>query len=298
MQAFDDLRDAAAFESVIRLYAREVSRGTDLSKLVGITVAADYAGALARLDRGTAAARIPTPSEGDVVGIAMTAGVIREGVAMSHIVFNASYIWPLALPSHELFAQALNTFAHECAHVEVNAVFDAAFPDVCSGARAPSLRVATRWDCIMGCWDDYAVTRVTADIGKDPSEAYEAIFLGALQDARPTVNSSIEAFRVHRNPVRMFQKHAAYHLGNSDGFNRQAAQQPRTRLALEEHAWFVPHFERLAQCCRTLFEQYGRWGSKEDFEAIGNLLEEVLLESGIRLQDGEAGGLRIHVAGC
>jgi hypothetical protein len=60
-----------------------------LDDLDGITVAHDYARALAELDRGFAASQPLAPTSDLAVGIAMTPAVLRDGCVKAHIVLHA-----------------------------------------------------------------------------------------------------------------------------------------------------------------------------------------------------------------
>lgn len=106
------------------------SRHFDLSRLDGVTVAHDYAQALASLNRGSDTKHVLTPSDGHAVGIAMTPSVIRDGRLMSHIVFNAVVVAPIVKPDPDSIQLPVHVIAHECAHVEITQKFDEAFPNI------------------------------------------------------------------------------------------------------------------------------------------------------------------------
>ncbi len=128
LRCFDTEEHARAFGDLVAIYVRSLSRYIDLTALDGITIAFDYAQALLDLDRGYDTKHKLTPSEGIVLGAAMTPAVIREGKIKSHMLFNAGILLPLEDEKSEFYEQALHVLAHECAHVEVTSRFDAAFP--------------------------------------------------------------------------------------------------------------------------------------------------------------------------
>ncbi len=118
LRAFDTEENARTFGHLVGAYVRELSRHFDLASLDGITVAYDYAQALLDLDRGYATSFKLTPSDGIVLGVAMTPAVMRNGNLKSHMLFNADILRPLEDDKSDLHGLALHTLAHECAHVE------------------------------------------------------------------------------------------------------------------------------------------------------------------------------------
>ncbi|WP_316235302.1 MULTISPECIES: hypothetical protein [unclassified Bradyrhizobium] len=119
LRCFDTEVYARAFGDLVATYVRTLSRYIDLTALDGITIAFDYPQALLDLDRGYETKHKLTPSEGIVLGVAMTPAVIRDGKIKSHMLFNAGVLLPLEDEQNEFYEQALHTLAHECAHVEV-----------------------------------------------------------------------------------------------------------------------------------------------------------------------------------
>ena len=64
-------------------------------------MAYDYEQALLELDRGYPASIQLTPSKDRVIGVAMSPGVLRDGLYKRHLVFHARYVLPLQEPEHE-----------------------------------------------------------------------------------------------------------------------------------------------------------------------------------------------------
>jgi hypothetical protein len=92
LRGFDTEEHARAFGDLVATYVRSLSRYIDLTALDGITIAFDYAQALLELDRGYDTKHKLTPSEGIVLGVAMTPAVIRDGKIKSHMLFNAGVL--------------------------------------------------------------------------------------------------------------------------------------------------------------------------------------------------------------
>jgi hypothetical protein len=303
VRGFGDEATARKLGNTVGAIVRELSRHIDLGGLDGITVAGDYADALAELDRGYATTHVLTPSDGDAIGIAMTPSVLREGTLKSHIVVNAHVMAPLLELGAGLDAIALHTLAHECGHVQATSAFEHCFPGYLLRTRIDALS-NYRWQVTLACWDEYAATYTATPWGEDPTDAYEQTFLTLLAHARERANEQVKAYRLHADVDRVIaevfgtygdlMKFAAYHLGNLAGRGLTLADRPATTSALEGH-WFKPYFDRLAECCATLLEGFGEWGDQAGFEAIGDLAEDVLRDGGLFITRQASGGFYVDI---
>lgn len=297
-RGFSAEEEARGIGTAVRKCVILLSRHFDLSRLDGVTVAYDYAQALKSLDRGYQTSHLLTPSDDHAVGVAMTPLVIRDGTIKSHIVFNAHIVAPIATLDPELIQLPLHVIAHECSHVEITKKFDEAFPNDLLQPRDNDYRDAFRWQVILACWDEYAATRMSANIGEDPTDGYEDIFLKHLAAVQSTAQAYIRAYRRHGNVSQVYAevygvlgdllKFASYALGNSDGHHVD----PEARTALTNYLvdnWFEPYFKRLHDACRAIAHRYGRWPDKTSFEVIGDIADEVVALCGIKhryLPDG------------
>lgn len=300
LRGFESEERAKAFGFVTAECVGEISRHINLASLEGVTVAFDYPQALRELDRGYDEKSELSPSQGSVVGIAMTPSVLRGDVLKSHIVLNAPYVISLENIDSEFYGLALQTLAHECAHVNVTAAFNTCFPGVLPKKKFQSRHDAIRWDIALACWDEFAATSLSAWIGENPAPAYEQIFLQSLAVARSDANMAINAFRLDRDFGRVvpevlrsygeLMKHACYLLGTMDGLGQTVEDLPNTHAALDGH-WFQPYFSRLAEACLAIAAQYGRWEDTRTFDAIGDIAEAILEEGGMLLKRSPEGGL-------
>ncbi len=290
--------EACQLATLVGEVIREFSRTFELSRLDGVTVAQDYAQALAELDRGYETTHTLTPSEGAAVGVAMTPSVLRDGVLKCHIVFNARHIWALQDANHPGFQLAVHIVAHECAHVEITGKFDGAIPGVLLRKRVVDLRDRARSDVVLACWDEYAATRLSAGFGEDPTEGYEETLIAQMGTSRQEANDAIKAYRldgdldkVYREVYRVYgnlMKYAAYYLGNLAGHGVELSQRPHFEAALADH-WFEPYFHRLGEACKAIAAQYGVWQDHSLFEVIGDIADDLVAEGGIlstTLDDG------------
>jgi len=292
------------FAGLIAGYVRELSRYIDLAGLDGITVASDYRQALLDLDRGYATSFQLTPSEEFVVGVAMTPLVLRNDTLKSHIVLNANLALALEKPESEDSAVALHTLAHECAHVEISQRFEAAFSGVLLRKNHGNPHDRMRWQVILASWDEYAATWISAPFGHDPTAWYEDSFLVFLRETRPKADGFIKAYRLHGDHGRIMGevygaygellKLAAYHLGNMSGRDLSLDALPATKSALEGH-WFAPYFHELAELCKRIVEDYGKWTDTKCFEAIGDLADKLVAEGGLRILRLDGDAVRIEV---
>ena len=305
LRAFDTEDHARAFGNLVAIYVRALSRQIDLSALDGITIAFDYAQALLDLDRGYATTYKLTPTEGAVIGVAMTPAVIRNGQVKSHMVFHAGVLVPLEDEKHELHDQALHMLAHECAHVEVTDRLDAALPGFLLQYKTTNLHEHCRWGIIKACWDEYAVTQICAPFGRHPTEDYEETFIRALSETRRRANNFIKAYRLHANLKQIMtevygaygelMKFAAYHLGNMAGLGLTLDDLPKTKKALEGH-WFEPYFQKLKEVCADIARDYGQWHDRKVFEALGDLADEIVAEGGLLISGHrEDGGFWVEI---
>lgn len=292
VRAFDSVEHATDFANLLAEYVRELSRWINLERLDGLTVAHDYAQALLELDRGYETSHCLRPTDEHAVGVAMTPAVIRDGIVKSHIVFNAAVIQPLEDQSSEMFRQALHLLAHECAHVEATYFFDTAFPGTVLQRSAKHLKENLRWQIINATWDEFAATWICANIGANPIGGYEETFLTVLSSTRENADRAISAYRNHRDVGRVAAevfgiygaliKFAAYLLGTLHGQGLCKKDLPETEKALREH-WFAPHFDNLFLLLKDLSENYGEWTDLQQFEALGNLAEEVIADGGLTI---------------
>jgi hypothetical protein len=280
---------------------RELSKVIDISRLDGVSIAVDYAEALANLDRGFEASHPLTPSDGLVIGVAMTPAVLREDVVKSHIVLNASYVHMLGDYEDEFWPTAFHLLAHECAHVEINAAWDTSFPGEMLRTHYDNLVDGFLGQIVSACWDEYAACRISAGMGADPLEGYIETLENSLAQARSTANGHLRLYRTHGDHGRVLgevfgeygnlMKYASYLLGHMDGMGLSIDDVLALRTLLED-SWFEPFFHRLRDTLNDIFETFGRWTDKRQFDDLEALVVELMADGGIELYwtgDGGAG---------
>lgn len=298
LREFPTESHATEFANLVALYVRALSQCINLNTLDGITVGYDYLGALHSLDRGYETSYKLTPTTELAWGVAMTPSVMRDGNVRSHMVFNANVLLPLEDANHEDFGRALHILAHECAHVEVTAAFDACFPGVLLQTRYRDFHDGFRRQIVTAAWDEYAVTRITAGIGQDATADYEDMFVTVLNTTRPKANEHIKAYRLHGDHDRIVQevfgaygeliKFACYHIGNMKGAGLSLNDLPNTKTALNGH-WFEPFWPRITAACEALWADFGQWANDQSFEAFGDLVDDVIENGGLYISHRDDG---------
>lgn len=300
---FAETEKAERFGHTIANTVRAISRYIDLERLDGITVAFDYDEALAELDRGYQATRALTRTSDDkLLGVAMAAAVLRDGVVKGHLVFDAPSVLPLEEETNDDFRQALYLVAHECGHIADLKHRDERFPGTILQHQIEDFEEALFEPIIAALWDEYAACRISAIFGEDQAPVYEESFVGALDGARQNANDAIRAYREHGDLNRVLEEAgrpmceplrlAAYLMGHLDGLGEDwdIVPEARDRLANSPYAPFV---DRLGEALREAWSCRDSWDSPAVFDPLKDIAHDVLTEGGIilsRMPDG-----RTHV---
>ncbi|UWQ50226.1 hypothetical protein K3720_02120 [Leisingera caerulea] len=271
-----------------------------------MTIAFDYDEALKNLDRGVETHSELGATKEWAQGVAMTPVVLRDNEIKSHILMNAGVAsWLLEEPETQNYREAIHVFAHECAHVEINAAFDRCFPGQLLKKKYNSWYDSLRGETIGATWDEYAATRICAGFGADPTENYETIFLNILEESGPNVRTSILKYRMDGNidelvvqaqlNIGNLFKMASYLLGTADGFGRNLeTDMPRTWQALDEH-WFKPFFHDLHEAFRHIWKDFGQWESYDSFEEIADIWLRAMKDRGLVIEPKPDGDMHVKV---
>lgn len=301
---FPSEESARTLATCIQSIVKELSRYFDLSTLDGVTIAEDYPQALKELYRGYQTSFVLTPTNGTVAGVAMAPRVFRDGQLKTHIVLNANNVAVLTDMADPDFNSALYVLAHECGHVEVTARFDSAFPGMLLRHKFSSLLEERRWGVILPVWDEYAVCKISRGFGEDPTSDHEQTFLGYLSSTLETVNTTINAYRLHRNVETLLidvyrtfgnlLKYAAYYLGSLAGAGKSWTDSPVACEAMKA-SWFRPFLERLSGCLSAIADGYGNWVDKSKFEAVGDIVDDMVRFGGVQAVTMPGGGAQVNL---
>jgi hypothetical protein len=187
---------AHEFAAVVGAYSRALGTVFDLGRLEGITVSDDYPSALASIERGFGAERAPVRSENiDMLGVAMSVHVMRDGEVRSHLVFDIEGLLPLCMcePDSEEARQARYMLAHECAHVEDLKLKDEAFPGVILRPREVGWIELNLGPAAWGLWEEYFACRRAAGFDPSQTQKFAAVLLSCLDHAQEEVDAAIRA---------------------------------------------------------------------------------------------------------
>ncbi|WP_199261982.1 hypothetical protein [Paracoccus binzhouensis] len=278
----------------------------DLATLDGVTLAYDYSDALRELDRGVETSSDLIASKDWGLGVAMTPTVFRDGVLKSHILFNAAILEGLLEePESKACQEVVHIIAHECAHVEINAVKDRQFPNLILRYRPETWYEGLRLEVIEASWDEYAACRISAGFGAASLENYQGVFLNILAEAGSNVREAILKCRHDANydellieaqrNIGNLVKYASYVLGTADGLDKDTEKElPEISAALQGH-WFAPFFIRLRDAHRALWERYGQWDSLKEFETIADIWLEMLADRGVEVTPQDDGTMYVNI---
>jgi hypothetical protein len=273
----------------------------NLASLDGVTFADDFHQALLDLDRGYKTDFKLTPTDDHGVGIAMSPCVLRNSELKTHIVLSANSIFSMLKAKRGDLV--VNTVAHECAHVELNQLYDTAFPGYLLRAQENFLD-GFRTQCMLACWNEFGACWRSAAFGPSELLAYESGFLPALQQNRLAANAAIIRYRtdadirkVLSEVTRLYHdllKYSAYHLGNLHGLGVDWRTVPSTADALTDH-WFLPYFERLDNACKAIAADLGTWSSSEPFDELRQLAEDLVADGGMHFQQHDDGRVSVDI---
>jgi hypothetical protein len=91
MRGFSKEEEARDLANVVFGYLRVFGTYLDLERLEAVTIAFDYADALAQIDRGSVKPVLTPTHDGLAVGVAIAAPVFRDGRPCSHLVLRSSH---------------------------------------------------------------------------------------------------------------------------------------------------------------------------------------------------------------
>jgi hypothetical protein len=270
---------------------RAVSGLIDLERLDSITIGFDYDEALASVDRGKEGLRPLSRSDGEVIGIAMSPAVLRDGMVKIHLVFSADYIAGiLDGEATDAFRFALGVIAHECAHVEVTKQRDLAFPGTVLQAHYDGYEAELFGQVADSCWEEYAACRIAAPFSSGKNDDYTAGLEAVLAVARQRSNEAIRAYRLHADLNRVINeagsalceplKIASYLLGHMDGVGLGWTELPAMRelIVASDYAELI---DDLRDELRLLWEGRDSWSSIADFDMLRDVVRECFESGGL-----------------
>jgi hypothetical protein len=271
---------------------RSISRYWPLNNLIGVTVASDYAAALAGINRGFGEGAPPPRATNDEElghGAAMALPVKHEGICKTHVVFGSHVVDLLGSDTESNKAAGLKLVAHELAHAADYENKRQAFGDIwfqTVNELIPDPKEQYLWERSHFIWDEYYASRMSVVF--DPQgELYEdELFASShtacrdrLQEARREYHwhrMSLEEFlEVIQHNLRMVLLAAGYLFGLSDGLERDMTDvAPKSAPLLKEDLGQA--IMRFHDVLLELWEHRAEWTSYDEFLVLNDPAEALL----------------------
>lgn len=273
---FGDEILAKEYADILNTVIGALSRDIPLHDLDGITIAADYNDALAKLDRGDPdLPHVKSGALGYGLGVAMPVTVVRNGKLKEHLVFAAGIGEGWVSDDPALRGMCLNTLVKMLSGIANTALFSQELsfrPDAIGRelhlavARSPSAYWSAKQAAFI--WPD--VGAMYADLVMDSFEHAK----DAIAEARARMSDPSEVFdtfHVAREVVSAVLGHAADWIGHRDGL---AENQPfdgadlPDRLAVHGLGRWITLFGRDLAACYT-------WEGSLDLSVVTTLSRHV-----------------------
>jgi hypothetical protein len=290
LRGFESEEKAREFGRSLWSTVHEIGRYIDLERLDGVTVGWDYDEALLSVDRGIDGLRPLSRSDGEVVGIAMSPPVLRDGVVKVHLVFGANYLVGLMADDQSEDVQfAVAVVAHECAHVEVTKQRDLAFPGTVLQAHYDGYEAEIFGQIADICWEEYAACRLAAPFSSGKCGDYTKGLEAVLAVGRKRSNHAIRAYRRHADLNRVINeagsalceplKVASYLLGHMDAVRLDWPELPATRQVLVD-AGYAELVDDLRNRLRVLWHGRQAWDSIAEFDPLREVVRGCFASGG------------------
>ncbi len=287
-----EVQDALAVAIEEILYVVTFSR-IELQALDGVTVASDCrAAACALQDLSHGQVPLEMNPQPEVMEMARTAAVRREGDLRFHIVLRRGLALSTLSPEPEMQRLALGCIAHEAAHVEHESHLYRMFPDSYGKPLECGNRSRQTFLKAMDVWSQYAACRSSAMFRPEAVEEFEGILCRAIEDSFAAAREQIKAHGERRGAVDVFREIqqifgdvficAGYLLGHVHGLERNLRDRTR-RLdeVFQKNPPVKDLITRLERILHELWLQEFIWESIEVFAPICDLICEMMAQCGL-----------------
>ena len=287
-----EVQDALAVAIEEILYVVTFS-GIELQALDGLTVTSDCRAttcALQDLPEGQVPLEMnPQP---EVMEMARTAAVRRDGNLRFHIVLRRGLALSTLSPEPEMQRLALGCIAHEAAHVDHESHLYRMFPDSYGKPLDCGNRSRQTFLKAMDVWSEYAACRSSATFRPEAVEEFEGILSRAIKDSFTAALEQIKAHREGRGTVDVFRELqqifgdvficAGYLLGHVHGVERNLKDDiARLDEVLQKNPPVQDLIIRLERILHELWLQEFVWESIEVFAPIYDLICEMMAQCGL-----------------
>jgi hypothetical protein len=268
-----------------------------LDGLEAITIADDYSGALAQVERGFETTQPLTPSKDTFgTGFAMAVPVLRDGCLKTHIVLDSAISRAIVKPDCEVYQEAIHTLAHEAAHAHDHQLESCAFPNL-YGTRIYDHRDGRLFSLAHMCWNEYIACRLSADWGSETyCKNYSDSLCEMLSTARKRGDECFDRYsgpaEIQRTENELVEVYGtllvrtSYLVGHVHGLNATVMERaPEFYSLVNQTPWFKPIFERYEENVRGLYQGYAdSWHDIQVFEPLKLTFEAVLNAGGMFYQ--------------
>jgi hypothetical protein len=287
-----EIQQALAIAIEETLYVLAFS-GMELQALDGVTVASDCraaACALQNLPEGQIPLEMnPQP---EVMEMARTAAVRREGDLRFHIVLRRGLGLMTLSPEAEMQRVALACIAHEAAHVEHESHLYRMFPNSYGKPIECGNRSRQTFIKAMDAWSEYAACRSSATFRPEAVEEFEGILCRAIDDSFAAAMEQVKAHREGRSAGVVFREIqqifgdvficAGYLLGHLHGLELHLKDHTsRLDEVFRKNPPIKSLMSRLERILHELWLQEFAWTSIEVFAPIYDLICDLMSHCGL-----------------
>jgi hypothetical protein len=280
LKGFQSVEQAKELANWTFDFLKIIGAKLNLERLDGITIAFDYAKALAELERGYETKLVLTPSSEFAQGVAMAPAVKRDGVIKTHIVFDANVFLRFMDTNDEYWPWIYYQLAHECGHVHDRHAFDQALPSLLLTLHDFGDELSkTRYELGDGCWSEYAASRLSAEYYPGQVAHFEEVLLATqegLDDRTAAImakfaedNDGVWCFKSLCQEYERIMKFASYLLGHINGMGGEVDAAPKFKEFLDSKNWLSEYIIELDNTLDELWDNYGKWTSYKDFNGLG-----------------------------
>ena len=287
-----EVQDALAVAIEEILYVVTFS-GIELQALDGVTVTSDCRAATCALqDLPQGQVPLEMNPQPEVMEMARTAAVRREGHLRFHIVLRRGLALSTLSPEPEMQRLALGCIAHEAAHVEHESHLYRMFPDSYGKPLECRNRSRQTYFKAMDVWSEYAACRSSATFRPEAIAEFEGILCRAIEDSFTAAEEQIKAHREGRGAGDVFRELqqifgdvficAGYLLGHVHGVERNLKDcTARLDEVFRKNPPVQDLIKRLERTLYELWLQEFVWESIEVFAPIYDLICEMMAQSGL-----------------
>jgi hypothetical protein len=287
-----EVQDALAVAIEEILYVVTFS-GIELQALDGVTVTSDCrAAAYALQDLPQGQVPLEMNPQPEVMEMARTAAVRREGDLRFHIVLRRGLALSTLSPEPAMQRLALGCIAHEAAHVDHESHLYRMFPDSYGNPLECGNRSRQTFLKAMDVWSEYAACRSSATFRPEAVEEFEGILCRAIEDSFTAAQEQIKAHREGRSASDVFRELqqifgdvficAGYLLGHVHGVERNLKDRTaRLDKVFQKNPPVQDLITRLERILHELWLQEFVWESIEVFAPIYDLICEMMAQCGL-----------------